>query len=213
MKFNPNNPVFQFLETLTDFVVLNLTFLVTCIPIITIGPALCALYSVTLREARGEQGYMFRPYLTAFKKNLKNGTALFAIYVFAGAVLIYNFAFWTQVHMFLGNVILVILSFCAVIYILSLCYVFALSARFENTIRQTIKNSVLIALSHLKQTGILILLLLLPLVLAYISAVFKIFLTIFGFAFLAYCRSFPLVKVFEQYEPTAKSDESAATDL
>ena len=53
MKFNIDSPVFQFLGTLADFTLLNLVFLVSCIPVVTIGPAVCALFSVVLGEVRG----------------------------------------------------------------------------------------------------------------------------------------------------------------
>ena len=39
MKFNIDSPVFQFLGTLADFTLLNLVFLVSCIPVVTIGTA------------------------------------------------------------------------------------------------------------------------------------------------------------------------------
>ena len=200
MKFNINGPLFQFLGTLTDFIFLNLIFLVTCIPVITIGPAISALFSITMREARGEHGYIVRPYLKAFKDNFGSSLILFLIYFAAGAVLFFNFGFWLNLNSILGNVILVILAFCAVSYVLSLIYVFALNARFQNTIRQTMKNSLLLALSSPKQTGILLVILLLTVLFLYLFQAFRIFLVIFGFGFLAYCASFPFTKVFEAYE-------------
>ena len=88
------NPVLDFINTLCNFIVLNLVFLITCLPVITIGTALSSLYYVTLREARGEYGYLVRPYLTEFRKNLKSGTAAFGILFLVGAVLLFNLAFW-----------------------------------------------------------------------------------------------------------------------
>ena len=73
------NPVLDFINTLCNYVVLNLVFLITCLPVFTIGTALSSLYYVTLKEARGEYGYLARPYLSEFRKNLKSGTAAFGI--------------------------------------------------------------------------------------------------------------------------------------
>ena len=56
MKLNINSPVLQFLNTFTEFVLLKAVFLLTCIPLITIGASITALYTGTLREARGEEG-------------------------------------------------------------------------------------------------------------------------------------------------------------
>ena len=68
------NPVLDFINTLCNFIVLNLIFLITCIPVFTIGAALSSLYCVTMKEARGEYGYLVRTYLQEFKKNFKSGT-------------------------------------------------------------------------------------------------------------------------------------------
>ena len=200
MKFNTESPVFQFLGTLFDFVVLNMLFLITCIPVITIGPAVSALYTVTLREARNEQGYIIRSYFTAFKENFRHSFLLSVLYSIIGAILLYNLAFWAQMNTAAGTVFLIIIAVCTLLYIISLLYVFALSARFENTIKRTVKNSLLIALVNPVQTLMILLITVIGFALAYVSPMFRVFLIIFGFAFLAYCASFPLTKVFSRYE-------------
>lgn len=200
MKFNTEGPVFQFLGTLFDFVILNAIFLITCIPIVTIGPAVSALFTITLREARDEQGYIVRPYFKAFKENFKHSFLLSLIYTVIGAVLLYNLAFWAQMKTAMGTVFLIVVAICVLLYIISLLYVFALNARFENTVKRTVKNSLLLALSSPAQTLMLLLLAVIAIALAFVSSAFRIFLIIFGFAFLAYCSSYPLTKVFAKYE-------------
>ena len=79
MKFNPDSPFFQFMNSLAAFIGLNVIFLITCLPIFTIGPALTALYTVTLKEARKEGGYIFSTYFKAFKENFRQSAAAFLI--------------------------------------------------------------------------------------------------------------------------------------
>ena len=43
------NPVIAFLNKMADLILLNLIFLLCCIPVVTIGPAITALYAVSLR--------------------------------------------------------------------------------------------------------------------------------------------------------------------
>ncbi len=200
MKFNTEGPVFQFLGTLFDFVILNVLFLITCIPVVTIGPAISALYTVTLREVRNEQGYIIRSYFTAFKENFKHSFLLSVLYTIVGAILLYNLAFWAQMKTAVGSIFLIIIAACTLLYAISLLYVFALSARFENTIKRTVKNSLLIALANPVQTLMILLITVIGFALAYVSPMFRVFLVIFGFAFLAYCASFPLTKVFSRYK-------------
>lgn len=200
MKLNTESPVFQFLGTLADFVMLNALFLLTCIPIITIGSAVTALYTVTLREARNEQGYIIRPYLRAFKENFRQSFLLSLLYTGIGAVLIFNLSFWAEIKTVSGTVFLIVIAACTLLYAVSLLYVFALTARFNNAIKQTVKNSLLIALANPFQTLLLLIIAVFSIVLACISSGFRVFLMIFGFSFLFYCVSFPLTKVFGKYE-------------
>ena len=48
MESKTLNPITDFINTLCNFVVLNLVFLITCLPVITIGAALSSLYYVCL---------------------------------------------------------------------------------------------------------------------------------------------------------------------
>ncbi len=206
MKFNTESPIFQFLETFSDFVILNIFFVITCIPVVTLGPALTALYSVTLREARNEQGYILQAYFAALKENFKRSFLLSFLYSIVGAILLYNLAFWAQIKTFTGHAILIVIACLTLLYLVSFLYVFALSARFENSLKQTVKNSLLLALANPMQTMLILLIILVGFSLAYVSPIFRVFLLIFGFAFLAYCTSFPLTKVFSKYENVAHED-------
>ena len=45
------NPVIAFLNKMADLILLNLIFLLCCIPVVTIGPAITALYAVSLSSS------------------------------------------------------------------------------------------------------------------------------------------------------------------
>ena len=48
MKINLDSPVIVFLTTVADFMILNILFILCCAPVITIGPAVSALYTITM---------------------------------------------------------------------------------------------------------------------------------------------------------------------
>lgn len=55
MKFLAiDSPVMRVLGRLGDIIILNMIFVVGCIPVITIGTSLSALYAVAMKMARGE---------------------------------------------------------------------------------------------------------------------------------------------------------------
>lgn len=56
------NPVIAFLNKMADLILLNLIFLLCCIPVVTIGPAITALYAVSLRSVRYGDGYVIQTF-------------------------------------------------------------------------------------------------------------------------------------------------------
>lgn len=67
------------LSRLTELVLLNFVFILTCLPILTIGASVTALYSITLKMARNEEGYIIQGYFKDFAKNFKQATAFWLI--------------------------------------------------------------------------------------------------------------------------------------
>lgn len=66
-KFGIDNPFFDFMGRVGDILILNILFVITCIPVVTIGTSLCAMYRVTLRMARKESNYVAREYFHAWR--------------------------------------------------------------------------------------------------------------------------------------------------
>lgn len=200
MKSKAMNPVLDFINTLCNFVALNLVFLITCLPVITIGTALSSLYYVTLREARGEYGYLVRTYLREFKNNFKKGTISFAILFLIGAILLFNIAFWFGTGTMPATILTGVLIAAMIGWFLIFTYTFPLIGRFENSTKQTLKNAFGLAMSNMKATFTLIIIDAFVFFLCLFLSPMKLIMVLFGFAFTAYCQSFVFKKVFEPYE-------------
>lgn len=63
--------VMRILTRIFDLIILNLLFIICSLPVITIGTSLTALYSVTLKIVRNEEGYIVRGFFKAYKENFK----------------------------------------------------------------------------------------------------------------------------------------------
>lgn len=207
------NPVFDFINTLCNFIVLNLVFLITCLPVITIGTALSSLYYVTLREARGEYGYLVRPYLSEFRKNLKSGTAAFGLLFLIGAVLLFNLAFWYSLGTLLTAVLAGLFAVALLLWLFVFTYTFPLIARFENTTKQTLKNAFSLMMTNVKATIALALIYITVLTLCLFARPMKLLMVLFGFAFIAYCQSFIFKKIFEPYEKEQEEKQEKEYDI
>lgn len=200
MKFRIDSPAFEFINTLCEFICLNILFLICCLPVITCGAAISALYQVTMQEARGEHGYIIKKFFSSFKEDFRSSTPVFLLYLTAAFILIFNLAFWSAMGSILSNLLLLAVTFASLAVLISFMYAFPLLARFRNTTKRTIINAYTIAMSHRKQT-----LIILAIHAAVTAACFfvpgaKIFMVLLGFSFTAYCCSYFLIKVFNDYE-------------
>ena len=77
--FNYDSPFWSFMSRLADLIILNLLWIVFCIPVVTIGASTTAMYRVTLNMVRGEGSGVVRMFWDAFRLNLKQAVLIFLI--------------------------------------------------------------------------------------------------------------------------------------
>lgn len=65
---NPEGPFMSFITKITYSAYLNLLWLVCCLPIVTIGASTTALFYVTLKVARNEEGSLTKHFSTPLRK-------------------------------------------------------------------------------------------------------------------------------------------------
>ena len=148
---NPDNPVMQFITKIVTTVYLNILWFLCCLPIFTAGAATTALYYVTLKMVKNEEGNITKAFFHSFKENFKQGTIIWLILLAFGILLgvdgyvLYHLrfenAFWTICSAIL---IVVILA-----YVIVLLYIFPLLSRFDNTIFSMFKNSIMLGMRFL----------------------------------------------------------------
>ena len=79
--FAPDSKFMQAMARVSDLVILNLLFLLSCVPLITIGAASAALYTVCFRIGTDREQGVCRSYFRAFRENFRQGTILWLIAV------------------------------------------------------------------------------------------------------------------------------------
>ena len=67
--FNYDNPIWRFIGKFWDLLIIHILWVICCIPIVTVGAATTAMYYVTLRLVRDDDGYTIRSFFKSFKKN------------------------------------------------------------------------------------------------------------------------------------------------
>ena len=121
--------------------ILNILTLLLCLPVVTAGASLTAMYYVLLKIVRDEEGDIIQQFFQAFKLNFRQATIIWII-----LLLIYTALFvdWRIIRMqgdqFPGIVIILLYGAIAVVYLISL-YIFPVLSRYRNTIGGTVKTA------------------------------------------------------------------------
>lgn len=198
------NGFFSFMNRIGDIVFLNLCFLLTCIPVVTAGTALISLYTVTLKMARNEEGYVIRSYLKAFKENLKQGILLGIVLELILAVLGYDA--WvllaSKESYAAAGFFLTVAALFIVFAVMQ--YLFPLMARYDNPIRKSVGNAGLLAISRLPYTIVLMMLAAVPVALVLLTPYAYIYVVFAGVSLSALLQSKLLVNIFLKIENGGK---------
>lgn len=200
--FEADNPFNSVMTKIFDVILLNLLFLVCSIPVITIGASATALYYVTMKMVQNREGGIIKSFFRAFRDNFRQSMPLTLILGVCMALLVADLHILgssensTAMIMY-GGCVALLLAAGAVAG-----YVFPLLSRFENTVKGTIINAAKIAVTHLPQTAVILLVNSIPLIWTLVSPetfapVFIIWIFV-GMGAAAFVNSFLLVKIFDK---------------
>lgn len=224
----------QFLNRVTDLVIINLfvfafflpagclffvlggllplTALSIGISLLTplLGSALTAMHYCVLKMVRSEDAYPLRSFFRSYRDNFKQATPLFLIFLVCYGVLFADLRIlqaaegtWVRVMYMLafGGLIVVTMMFL---------YAFPLQARFDNPIRQTLKNAFLLSVYALPRTLLMLLMHAAVLILAaYVGIrIFPLilFIAFSGIAYLSALLYSPVFRRFEGEEDAPEED-------
>ena len=198
--FNYDNPVWRFIGKLWDVLVVNILWIICSIPVVTAGASTTAMYYVTLKLARDEDGYTIRSFFKSFKENFKQATAIWLIFLLTGMLLAFDVYYFIKMAA-PSSLRTIMISVCvAMIFIWSamFTYVFPLQARFYNPVKRTIFNSFFMSIRHMFHT---IGMLAVDAAILFLSVTYIPQLSIFGVALVAFFNSYMLNSVFSKYMP------------
>ena len=212
--FNMDNKFFVFMGKIADLCMLNLLCIICCIPIVTAGASLTALYYVTMKMVRNEEAYIFRSFFKSFKENFKQATIINVIMLIVAVLLYLDTNIAGNMGQTTGKILRMIFAVFTLLYVMVLLYVYPVLAKFYNSIKNTFKNAFLMAIRHLPFTFLMLLICACPILILFIPS-FQIQMSLimlvilFGPAVIAYANSHFFVKIFDRYIPKEPDPEEA----
>lgn len=201
--FNPDSPLMRFMTKVADFMILNILFLVTCLPVFTIGAALTGLYAVTLKMVRDQEGSIAKSYFHAFRQNFRQATLLWLAVLALMVILLLDIRVLNAVATDWAMGLKLAVEVVGVLALAAAQYLFPLVAKFEATLGGHVKNACLLALAYLPKTalmaGAVIGAVYLSLLNNLTISIAIVFWPMLGFSLLAFGNSGILAKIFDNF--------------
>lgn len=195
--FDMDNPVMRALGGICDLLVLNLLAVLCSLPVVTAGAAFAALFDVLLRIVRNEDTGVVRGFLRALRGNLKKGSVLGLVFLLAFAVLYVDY----HLAAALAPMLRVPVVAAALIVGAVALYAFALLARYENTLTQTVKNAATLSVAYFPRTlGLLVFTVALWLLCLQFFTIALPVLLMFGLSLPAYIGALLFDPIFQKLE-------------
>jgi len=148
--FSPDSSLMRGLTRLADLMILNLLFIATSLPLITLGASLTALNFVAMRIAAGTTDEISRDYFRSFRRNFRQATIIGLVLAVLAGVL----AAWFIVLTNLVIGALAEFALLAIWYVLAfsfattVIFVFPYLAKFEGRSRDVLRNARLLSWKH-----------------------------------------------------------------
>ena len=152
--FSPDSKFMRAMGRLGDLMVLNLAFLLSCVPLFTIGATCTALYTMCFRFDTKAEGPVLKGYFRAFRENFRQATALWLILLLCGGAAVFDAWLFLRLPGALRLLSLVFVLLLVVV-LLTASMVFPLLSQFQNGNRNSLKNALALSLGFLPRSLLL----------------------------------------------------------
>jgi uncharacterized membrane protein YesL len=139
--------VYRALEVFTDLVYLNLLWIVSCLPVVTIAPATAAMFGVVRGWISGKDVPTTREFFSLFRENFGRSLAVGLVWAVLGAVLAADFLLVGQMESFRRPLYVVFFAF-ALLYVSATVYLFPVIVNYELDWKAVIRNSILFSVAR-----------------------------------------------------------------
>lgn len=201
MQYNQDSKFWHFATLVADFILLNLLFIVLCIPVVTIGPAIAALIHTTLKLSEDENRTLVKPFWNEFKRDITKKMLLWIVYLVLIAALVYMAQFYwnfannnTELFKVIGFMLFMLSAFILVLTIVASIIGLAMTTQYFSPIKRLVKNSYLLIIVMPIQSLIMaVIIVAATLFFIYQTVPVLSFFLVIGFAAVAYSFA-PLIR-------------------
>lgn len=199
MKINikQESPIIVAMSQITDILLAGFLWFLCSLPVITIGPASCALYYTVVKVVRRRRDTITKAFFQSFRDNLKQGIFVTIIFLAYATVLgIYIFLNFYQNRLGVNPYVYLLAGVMLVVpFTCMLLYIFPVMSRFSLSIIKQLQYAFAMSVGHFVTTVFL--------TICFVGVCFAIYLLPFLMIILpglyAYCSSFVIERTFRKY--------------
>ncbi|MEH7414437.1 DUF624 domain-containing protein [Neobacillus drentensis] len=189
-------------DRLSNLFILNIFWILSCLPIVTIVPATTAMFSVVRQWQLHQDTSVVRNYFRYFRENFKQSFLIGLIWTVISVILYLNYFYLNQDQTGARFIILIPLLLISLLFTGTSAYLFSVISHYEMTWKRAITSSFFMAIANFPITLIMMgVFILLVAVLMY-QPVFTLILFSIG----AYVNFFLCNRVFRKMELSGASD-------
>lgn len=151
--FSYDGKLMEILNKLGEIILLNIVFLLCCVPVVTAGSALTSFYYAMMKSVRRERGGPIREFMGSMKRTFARGVLMTVGMIVWMALL---FLGWRMARTGAEDAVTFPVVLYGVAIVVSICvliYLFPVFSRFEMSFMQMIKLSFVMCIRFLPITG------------------------------------------------------------
>ena len=195
--FNTDNVVMRISEKVLDLVTVNLLFVLSCLPVLTIGIAKISLYQTVFAIKHQRRVPVIRSYAKAFRDNWKIGLQLGSLELLVSGICLFDLLlFWNQTTLPMQALKAVCLGLF-IFLVLVMLAAYPIAARYQLDWKECLQKAMIVTGLHFPWF-LLLCMALASSVLAFLLGLMIFFL--FGFSSLAYAQVGLMEKIFAHYQ-------------
>lgn len=200
---DPDSPIMSFLARVADLVILNVLWLLCCLPVVTAGASTTAMYHVVRHLQEESISSVTRDFFRSFKSDFRQATPVYLLLLIPTAAVVMNaWILSAQSSDVVPVYVRAIWMVSALMLTFVVSFVYPVMAYFDDTVWKTLRTAAVLAVAKLPRTVLISAINLLPIIMLFVSLPFflrsSIFWLLIGGSLTAYLNMLILRPVFKK---------------
>lgn len=200
---DPDSPIMSFLARVADLVILNVLWLLCCLPVVTAGASTTAMYHVVRHLQEESISSVTRDFFRSFKSDFRQATPVYLLLLIPAAAVVMNaWILSAQSSDVVPVYVRAIWMVSALMLTFVVSFVYPVMAYFDDTVWKTLRTAAVLAVAKLPRTVLISAINLLPIIMLFVSLPFFLRISIFwlliGGSLTAYLNMLILRPVFKK---------------